>query len=195
MDDCQLMDVSTMTIFPCEGNISRSSGNSCGVAESSLHDVKKNPTGNVRCWASYNNPTDEIYRVANAIFEADVILFFVSTRWGQTNSIYQKLIERLSWIENRKSSLEGKNLVEGKLAGIILLGHNWRGEEILRCQREVLSFFGFDTPSSLSMNWQWTIDPYEESLEGYAEDDKEFRAEFLRPKFLHESYEKWFKGL
>ena len=30
----------------------------------------KNPTGNIRCWASYNNPDDELYKVANAIGDA-----------------------------------------------------------------------------------------------------------------------------
>jgi len=193
LPNARLIDCSTLTIYQCEGNVSQSTGNSCGSPKSSLHDVKKNPSGNVRCWAAYNNSDDQIHVVANAIFEADVVLFFGSVRWGQTNSIFQKLIERLTWIENRHSSFGDKNLLEGKKAGVILVGHNWRGSEVLECQKAVLQFFGFEVPTSLSLNWQWTTDMFDETLEGYEEDAQDFNSEFLQPKFLDESYEKWFK--
>ena len=39
------MDVSELKIFPCEGNVSREEGNSCGVIKSLLKDDKKNPSG------------------------------------------------------------------------------------------------------------------------------------------------------
>jgi hypothetical protein len=57
--------------------------------------------------------------------------------------MYQKLIERLSWIENRHTTLGEDNILDGKDAGIILIGHNWRGTEVLETQKIVLEYFGF----------------------------------------------------
>jgi multimeric flavodoxin WrbA len=99
-----------------------------------------------------------MYKVANAIFEADIIIFFGSIRWGKMNAIYTKLIERLTWLENRHTTLGESNLIKDKECGIIAIGHNWNGAEAIILEKEVLSFFGFKTPDILSFNWQWTKD-------------------------------------
>lgn len=94
-----LLDVPALTIHPCEGNISGKRGNNCGVPDAKLPDRRKNPTGHHRCWASINNKDDQLYKVSRALFASQAVVFFVSVRWGQTNSVYQRLFERLSWIE------------------------------------------------------------------------------------------------
>ena len=51
-----LLDVSELNIVPCEGNVSRKDGNSCGLLKAKLKDKDKNPTGHHRCWASIKQP-------------------------------------------------------------------------------------------------------------------------------------------
>ena len=163
----KIMDVSKLKIFPCEGNVSTKIGNTCGLKGAILKDKVKNPTGHIRCWASINNKSDEMYKVANAILESDIIIFFGSIRWGKMNAIYSNLIERLTWLENRHSTLKETNLLKDKEAGIIATGHNWNGENAVKLEIEVLSFYGFKTPGVLSFNWQWTNDKNDESKSGY----------------------------
>jgi hypothetical protein len=47
-DKSVLIDVTTLKILPCEGNISRKEGNSCGVLKAKLKDKEKNPSGEHR---------------------------------------------------------------------------------------------------------------------------------------------------
>lgn len=178
LDNCKLIDVSKLEILPCEGNISSKNGNNCGVKEAKIEDVEKNPTGDIRCWCSINNEDDQMYQVANAIFDADIVIFFGSIRWGKMNAIYTKLIERLTWLENRHTTLNESNLLEDKEAGVIAIGHNWNGTEAVELEKKVLSFFGFKTPDELTFNWQWTKDQNDESISGYKKASTDFSKEF-----------------
>ena len=189
-DDCQLIDVTKLHIYQCEGNVSREDGNRCGLRESALKDTDKNPTGWHRCWASFNHADDELWKISKALFESDIVLFFGSVRWGQTNSVWQKLIERLTWIENRHSTLGEDNVVGNIEAGCILLGHNWKGADVLAGQIEVLQFFGFQTPRNLSFNWQWTSDKFDETEKGYDADVVDFRRKFGLTSLI-ESFQSW----
>lgn len=174
-----LFDTSKMIIYPCEGNVSSQKGNECGLKYSALKDNEKNPSGNHRCWASFNHKDDELWKISKELFESDTIIFFGSVRWGQANQGYQKLIERLTWIENRHSTLGEDNIVKGIDAGIILIGHNWNGANVIETQKNVLKYFGFNVVNELCWNWQYTQDSNDESLEGYLEDIKKFKNEFL----------------
>jgi hypothetical protein len=171
-----VLDVASLRIHTCEGNISSARGNNCGVREAKLHDKRKNPTGHHRCWASVNNEDDELYKVSRELFRSQAVIFFVSVRWGQTNSVYQRLYERLSWIENRVTSLGEHPIPElEKLeAGIVLFGHNWNDRQVLRTQKKNFEWFGWKTPDALSFNWQYTQDAEEESLESYCDAIEEF---------------------
>ena len=131
----KVIDVSKLKIYCCEGNVSKAGGNNCGVKEATLKDKEKNPSGDHRCWASVNNKDDELWKISKELFKADAIVFFVSVRWGQTNSIYQTLIERLNWIENRHTTLEEDNIIEGKVAGLIVVGQNWNGSQVIDTQK------------------------------------------------------------
>lgn len=191
-----IINVSKLKIFPCEGNVSTKRGNTCGLKEAMLKDKDKNPNGNIRCWAAVNNKSDELYKVANAIFEADIIIFFGSVRWGKMNSIYAELIERLTWLENRHATLGESNLLKDKECGIVAVGHNWNGENVIKLEKEVFKFFGFKTPEQLSFNWQWTNNKTDESKQSYLESFGDFLKEFNFVETLNEAvirFKEWIK--
>ena len=196
LNNCDIINVSKLKIFPCEGNVSNHKGNGCGVKDAMLKDKSKNPTGDIRCWASINNKSDEMHKVANAIFDADIIIFFGSIRWGKMNAIYTQLIERLTWIENRHTTLGESNLLKDKETGIIAIGQNCNGEEAVKLEKEVLKFFGFKTPDVLSFNWQYLKDPNDESKKSYKSAYPDFLKEFNFVESLKESimkFRNWIK--
>jgi multimeric flavodoxin WrbA len=169
-----LLDVSELNIVACEGNVSRKDGNSCGVLKAALKDKEKNPSGNHRCWASFNNPKDELWKISKELFESDAVIFFSSIRWGQTNMYYQKLIERLTWLENRHTTLGESNLIEGVQSGFICVGQNWNGEVVSETQKQVHKFYGFEPNNDLYWNWQFTKNVNDESQQSYKASHKKF---------------------
>jgi multimeric flavodoxin WrbA len=173
-NNSKLIDVSDLKIFPCEGNVSRKDGNSCGLLKSKLKDKDKNPTGYHRCWASLNNKSDELWKVSKELFESDAVIFFSSVRWGQTNMFYQNLIERLTWIENRHSTLGESNIVKDIESGFICVGQNWNGEDVTETQKKVHEFYGFDVNDNLYWNWQYTKNENDESNSSYKKSHKKF---------------------
>ena len=173
-DKSTLIDVSELNIIPCEGNVSRKDGNGCGVLKSKLKDKEKNPSGHHRCWASFNDPKDELWKVSKELFESDAVIFFSSIRWGQTNMFYQNLIERLTWIENRHSTLNESNLVKNIETGFICVGQNWNGKNVNELQKKVHEFYGFKINNDLYWNWQYTKDMNNESEKSYKDSHKKF---------------------
>lgn len=168
-----IIDISKLNIAACEGNVSTKRGNSCGVKKAVLNDSDKNPSGQHRCWASLNNPDDELWKVSKALLASDCVVFFGSVRWGQMNAYYQKLIERLTWLENRHSTLGEENLLEHIDAGLIIMGHNWNGATVLQTQKQVLGYFGFHVVNDICWNMQFT-DASDESNDSYARAAEEF---------------------
>ena len=180
-NESEWIDIPQLKIYPCEGNVSHVTGNTCGVVDSLLKDKSKNPTGYHRCWASVNDREDELWKVSKKLFECDTVLFFASIRWGQANAEYQKLIERLTWLENRHSTLGEDNILEGKKAGFICIGQNWNGANVTLTQKEVLNFFGFDTPDNLFWNWQYTNVATDETQESYKMSHDKFHQDLGIP--------------
>ena len=164
---CTMIDVSKLKIYSCEGNVSSKDGNNCGVRAAALKDKEKNPSGNLRCWASYNNADDELWKIATPLLECNAVVFMGSIRWGQANAIYQKLIERLDWIENRFTTLGERNVVKDIESGFIFIGQNWNGAEVVKLQKQVHEFYGFTPVNELYFNWQYTQDVLEESKDSY----------------------------
>lgn len=165
-----VIDTTKLNIFPCEGNVSSNKqhdGNHCGTKNALLKDDEKNPSGYHRCWASLNNKNDELWKLSKELFESDCVIFFTSIRWGQANGYYQKLIERLTWIENRHSTLGESNIVKNIDAGFIAVGQNWNGEIVVKIQKSVLDYFGFKTPDQLFWNWQYTENSLDETKKSY----------------------------
>jgi multimeric flavodoxin WrbA len=173
-DKSKLIDVTELKIFPCEGNVSRKDGNSCGLIKSKLKDKEKNPSGHHRCWASLNNKSDELWKISKELFESDVVIFFSSVRWGQTNMFYQNLIERLTWIENIHATLGESNIVKDIETGFICVGQNWNGENVTEVQKKVHDFYGFKTNDKLYWNWQYTKDVNDESKSSYKKSHDKF---------------------
>lgn len=173
-DKVTILDASKLKIYNCEGNVSTNEGNKCGLKESTLKDKKKNPSGYHRCWASLNNKDDELWKISKELFDSEVVMFFVSVRWGQTNAYYQKLIERLDWIENRHTTLGENNIIKDIDAGIVTVGQNWNGENVTKTQKQVYKFYGFNVPNELSWNWQYTSNSNDESKRSYITAPKAF---------------------
>jgi len=171
-----IIDIPQLNILPCEGNVSHIKGNSCGVKDSLLKDKEKNPTDYHRCWASVNDTQDELWKVSKKLFESDIILFFASIRWGQANAEYQKLIERLTWIENRHSTLGENNIIKDKQSGFICIGQNWNGMNVVDIQKQVLEFYGFKVPNELFWNWQYTNTTTDETQESYKKAYNKFKS-------------------
>jgi multimeric flavodoxin WrbA len=195
LPDIEIIDVSKLKIFPCEGNVSTHRGNTCGLKEALLKNKEKNPHGIIRCWASLNNKSDEMYKVANAIYESDIVVFFGSIRWGKMNAIYTQLIERLTWLENRHTTLGEDNLLKNKEVGIVATGQNWNGENAVQLEKEVLAYFGFKTPEVLSFNWQFLDNPKDESAEKYRDSFGAFLKDFSFIDSLNEGlsvFKDWF---
>jgi len=178
-DKCTLIEVPELNIYPCEGHVSDAGGNICGVKDALLKDKEKNPTNYHRCWVSLDDKDDEVWKISKVLFESDCVVFFGSVRWGQMNSYYQKLIERLTWLENRHCSLGESNLLQDISAGIVVLGHNWGSEEVVDVQKKVLEFFGFDVKNELIWSWEYTEDSKDETLSGYKKAIKDFVTQIM----------------
>jgi len=181
-----VIDAAKLNIKDCLGCVSEIHGNHCGVKESAVKDKEKNPTGNLRCWASHDFKDDELYKIVNSLYESQAIIFFGSQRWGSVNAIYQKLIERLDWIENMHTTLGEKNTVENIQAGLVVIGQNWKVNESLETQKKVLEFFGFQVPEELFIGWQYTRDVNDESPQSYKNAPETFEISWNMPLFRWE---------
>jgi len=162
-----LIDVPELKILPCEGNVSRKEGNSCGLLKAKLKDKNKNPSGEHRCWVNINDKSDELWKISKELFESDAVIFFSSVRWGQANMYYQNLIERLTWIQNRHSTLGESNIVKNIESGFICVGQNWNDENVTETQKKVHEFYGFKPNDKFYWNWQYTKDVHDETLKSY----------------------------
>jgi multimeric flavodoxin WrbA len=172
-----LIDAAHLTIHDCTGHVSFKE-NDCGVKAALLKDKDKNPSNCLRCWTSFHMKDDELWKIVTPLLESDAVVFFGSVRWGQMNAVYQRIIERLSWLESRHTTLSESNIIKDIDAGIILTGQNWNGENVLDTQKQVLKFYGFKVPEALSWNWQFTKDKYDESLKSYKDSFKGFEKDF-----------------
>jgi len=168
-DKAILIDVPELNIAPCEGNVSRKDGNNCGLKKAVLKDKNKNPTGFHRCWASLNNKEDELWKISKELFDSNAVIFFSSIRWGQANQFYQKLIERLTWLENRHATLGESNVIKDIQSGFICSEQNWKGLDVVDTQKRVHTFYGFKPNDKFYWNWQFTSKVTDETQTSYKE--------------------------
>ena len=187
-DKATFIDVTELKILPCEGNVSRSDGNSCGLLKAMLKDKTKNPSGHHRCWVNINEPSDELWKISKELFESDVVLFFSSIRWGQTNMYYQNLIERLTWIQNRHTTLGESNIIKDIETGYICVGQNWNGANVVETQKGVHDYYGFKVNEDLYWNWQYTQDADDETQKSYKASHNKFLKDTKIPEeFVEEN--------
>ena len=174
-----IIDVTKLKIYPCEGNVSRMDGNVCGIKEALLDDPEKNPSGYHRCWASVHNPDDELWKVSKELFESDCVVFFASVRWGAANMFYQKLIERLNWINNRFIPYGEENIIKNISSGFIIVGQHEYGDDIAELQYNNHEYYGFEVNKELYWNWSAEDIEYDdETLQGYLDSYPEFFDDF-----------------
>lgn len=179
LENSVLLDVTKLKIYPCEGNVSLMGGNICGVKEALLDDVEKNPSGYHRCWASVHNPDDELWKISRELFESDCVVFFASVRWGAANMFYQKLIERLNWINNRYIPYGEKNIIKDISSGFIIVGQHQYGDDITKLQLNNHEYYGFKINDKLYWNWSAeNIEYDDETLQGYIESYPKFFEDF-----------------
>lgn len=179
LDNVTLINVPELKIYPCEGNVSREDGNKCGIKDALLKDKEKNPSGYHRCWASIHNEDDELWKISKELFESDCVIFFASVRWGQANMFYQKLMERLNWINNRFVPLGENNIVKDITSGLIIIGQHYGAEQICELQFEIHKYYGFEPNKNLY--WYWNCDNIEyneETLEQYKKSYPKFYKTF-----------------
>jgi multimeric flavodoxin WrbA len=179
LDNSTIIDVTKLKIYPCEGNVSRMDGNVCGIKEALLDDPEKNPSGYHRCWASVHNPDDELWKISKELFESDCVVFFASVRWGAANMFYQKLIERLNWINNRFIPYGEENIIKNISSGFIIIGQHKYGDDIAELQYNNHEYYGFNVNKELYWNWNAEdIEFDDETLQGYLDSYPEFFDEF-----------------
>ena len=179
LDNSTIIDVTKLKIYPCEGNVSRMEGNVCGIKEALLDDPEKNPSGYHRCWASVHNPDDELWKISKELFESDCVVFFASVRWGAANMFYQKLIERLNWINNRFIPYGEENIIKNISSGFIIIGQHKYGDDIAELQYNNHEYYGFDVNKELYWNWNAEdIEFDDETLQGYLDSYPKFFDEF-----------------
>ena len=179
LDNSTIIDVTKLKIYPCEGNVSRMDGNVCGIKEALLDDPEKNPSGYHRCWASVHNPDDELWKISKELFESDCVIFFASVRWGAANMFYQKLIERLNWINNRFIPYGEENIIKDISSGFIIIGQHKYGDDITELQYNNHEYYGFNVNKELYWNWNAeNIEYDDETLQGYLDSYPEFFDEF-----------------
>ncbi len=179
LENSTLIDVTKLKIYPCEGNVSRMEGNVCGIKEALLDDKEKNPSGYHRCWASIHNPDDELWVISKELFQSDCVVFFASVRWGQANMFYQKLIERLNWINNRYIPYGESNIIQDIASGFIIVGQHQYADKICELQYDNHTYYGFD--SNKNLYWWWNAEDIQyddETLQGYIDSYPDFFDEF-----------------
>jgi len=179
LSNSTIIDVTKLKIYPCEGNVSLMEGNVCGVKDALLDDPEKNPSGYHRCWASIHNPDDELWKISKELFESDCVVFFASVRWGAANMFYQKLIERLNWINNRYIPYGEDNIIKNTTSGFIIVGQHKYGDDIAELQYNNHEYYGFKVNKKLYWNWNAeNIEYDDETLQGYIESYHEFFKDF-----------------
>jgi multimeric flavodoxin WrbA len=113
--------------------------------------------GKYRCWAHHNsveNPdkyggVDEMPEIYDGIEWADVVIFATPVRWMSHSSLLQRIIERMNTLENRKTVYGEEAPCAGKKAGVIVIGHNYKADQVCSHLAEVLGWFDFDVAGRL----------------------------------------------
>lgn len=120
--------------------------------------------GKYRCWAhklSHENPSeyggkDQMGILYDAYDWADIVVFATSTRWESHSAILQKIIERMTTLQNRHTVYHEMNPLQGKRCGVIVTGHNAKSQNVASHLLEVFQWLGFDTRFYYQIVWQKT---------------------------------------
>jgi multimeric flavodoxin WrbA len=122
--------------------------------------------GKYRCWAHYNSVkepekyggVDEMPVIYDAIEQADIVLFATPVRWFSHSAVLQRVIERLNTFENRKTVYNEESPCLNKKCGIIVIGHNYKADEVCSHLAEVFRWFDFIVPNEGQFYWTGSSD-------------------------------------
>ena len=92
---------------------------------------------------------------------------------------YQKLMERLNWINNRFTPGDESNVIKDTSSGFICIGQHYYTDKITELQNNVHDYFGFKVNEDLY--WWWNAEDKEfdeETYLGYLESYPEFFKDF-----------------
>lgn len=122
--------------------------------------------GKYRCWAnklSHEKPSeyggkDEMGVIYDALDWCDLVIWGTSVRWGSHSALMQKIIERMTNIENRVVVYGEENYVKGKKCGVVVTGNNYESDSVANHLAQQLGWFGFDTNPGRTFTWQKSQD-------------------------------------
>jgi hypothetical protein len=80
--EVKVIEAPSLKIYDCLGCVSELNGNMCGVKEASVESKEKNPTGNLRCWASHDYEDDELWKIVTPSIRIRSCCFFLVTKMG-----------------------------------------------------------------------------------------------------------------
>lgn len=122
--------------------------------------------GKYRCWAhklSHENPSqyggkDEMGVLYDGFEWADVVIFGTSVRWQSHSAILQKIIERMTTLQNRNVVYCEPNPLQNKKCGVVVTGHNSMAQGVADHLLRVFEWLGFSTHIYYQFVWQKTTD-------------------------------------
>lgn len=120
--------------------------------------------GRYRCWAhklSHENPdayggADQMGVLYDGFRWADVVVFATSVRWESHSALLQKIIERMTTLQNRATVYGEPNPLSTKRCGVLVTGHNAKAQSVASHLIEVFQWLGFESCFFYQMVWQFT---------------------------------------
>ncbi len=124
----EMIDAKTLQIYDCAGYYSR------GQTECIFP-----------CKTSIARKDDQMKQVYRALLENDIVIWATPIRWGMYGSLLKKMIERMNCIENMQSVF-GVNLIENKVAGFVVIGHEDGAQNTAGLLAMTMSAMGWNIP-------------------------------------------------
>jgi len=120
--------------------------------------------GKYRCWAhklSHDTPdeyggADEMGVLYDGFAWADIVVFGTSVRWESHSALLQTIIERMTNLQNRAVVYGEANPLAKKKCGVVVTGHNAKGQSVASHLLEVFDWLGFQTDIFNQIVWQKT---------------------------------------
>jgi multimeric flavodoxin WrbA len=120
--------------------------------------------GKYRCWAhklSHDDPeafggADQMGVLYDGFAWADIVVFATSVRWESHSAILQKVIERMTTLQNRSTVYGERNPLAGKRCGVLVTGHNAKAQSVASHLIEVFQWLGFESCFFYQAVWQFT---------------------------------------
>lgn len=126
--ETQLIDAKTLQLYECAGYYSR------GQTECIFP-----------CKTSIARKDDQMKQIYRALLESDIVIWATPIRWGMYSALIKKIIERMNCIENMQSVF-GMNLIENKVAGFVVIGHEDGAQNTAGLLAMTMSAMGWNIP-------------------------------------------------